>query len=65
MPERFSPSDLSVEENLQFFATLFHTTIKENYHLIDDIYRQIEPFKNVVPAPSQVDETEAGTGAAH
>ena len=46
MPERFSLyQDLSVEENLQFFATLFHTTIKENYHLISDIYRQIEPFK--------------------
>ena len=46
MPERFSLyQDLSVEENLQFFATLFHTTIEENYHLISDIYRQIEPFK--------------------
>jgi ABC-type multidrug transport system ATPase subunit len=47
MPEHFSLyQDLSVEENLQFFATLFHTTIRENYHLIKDIYQQIEPFKN-------------------
>ena len=46
MPGRFSLyQDLSVEENLQFFATLFNTTIKENYHLIRDIYSQIEPFK--------------------
>ncbi len=46
MPGRFSLyQDLSVEENLQFFATIFGTTIQENYHLIKDIYRQIEPFK--------------------
>lgn len=46
MPGRFSLyQDLSVEENLQFFATLFNTTIEENYHLIKDIYRHIEPFK--------------------
>lgn len=46
MPGRFSLyQDLSVEENLQFFATLFNTTIEENYHLIKDIYSQIEPFK--------------------
>jgi len=38
--------DLTVEENLNFFATLFNTTIEENYHLIKDIYQQIEPFKN-------------------
>lgn len=47
MPGRFSLySDLTVEENLNFFATVFKTTIKENYHLIKDIYSQIEPFKN-------------------
>jgi ABC-type multidrug transport system ATPase subunit len=47
MPGRFSLyQDLSVEENLQFFATIFNTTIQENYHLIKDIYQHIEPFKN-------------------
>jgi ABC-2 type transport system ATP-binding protein len=46
MPGRFSLyQDLSVEENLEFFATVFVTTIEENYHLIKDIYIQIEPFK--------------------
>lgn len=46
MPGRFSLyHDLSVEENLDFFATLFHTTVEENYHLIKDIYLQLEPFK--------------------
>lgn len=47
MPGRFSLyQDLSVEENLKFFASSFKTTIKENYYLIEDIYKQIEPFKN-------------------
>jgi len=47
MPGRFSLYlDLTVEENLNFFATVFNTTITENYHLIKDIYQQIEPFKN-------------------
>lgn len=47
MPGRFSLyQDLSIEENLQFFASVFNTTIKENYDLIKDIYTQIEPFKN-------------------
>jgi ABC-type multidrug transport system ATPase subunit len=46
MPGRFSLyQDLSIEENLNFFATVFNTTVAENYHLIEDIYVQIEPFK--------------------
>jgi ABC-2 type transport system ATP-binding protein len=47
MPERFSLyQDLSVKENLNFFATVFGTTVEENYNLIRDIYIRIEPFKN-------------------
>lgn len=47
MPGRFSLyQDLSVEENLNFFASVFGTTVEENYDLIRDIYYQIEPFKN-------------------
>ena len=46
MPGHFSLyQDLSVEENLNFFATVFGTTVEENYDLIKDIYYQIEPFK--------------------
>lgn len=46
MPGKFSLyQDLSIEENLQFFATVFNTTVEKNYHLIEDIYVQIEPFK--------------------
>lgn len=47
MPGRFSLyQTMTVEENLDFFATLFRTTIVENYDLIKDIYSQIEPFKD-------------------
>src|SRR6185295_9716358 len=47
MPGRFSLyQDLTIEENLEFFATIFNTTIKDNYDLIKDIYSQIEPFKD-------------------
>lgn len=47
MPGKFSLyQDLTVEENLNFFATIFGTTIETNYDLIKDIYIQIEPFKD-------------------
>ncbi len=47
MPGTFSLyQDLSVEENLKFFASIFNTTPEQNYHLIKDIYQQIEPFKD-------------------
>jgi len=46
MPGRFSLyQDLTVEENLDFYATVFGTTVSENYDLISDIYSHIEPFK--------------------
>lgn len=46
MPGRFSLyQDLTVEENLHFFASIFNTTVAENEHLIRDIYRQIAPFR--------------------
>jgi ABC-type multidrug transport system ATPase subunit len=46
MPGRFSLyMDLSVEENLAFYARVFGTTIEENFDLVRDIYEQIEPFK--------------------
>lgn len=47
MPGRFSLYlDMTVKENIEFFATIFGTTIDENYYLIKDIYQQIEPFKD-------------------
>src|SRR3569623_1155493 len=47
MPGRFSLyPDLTVEKNLTFFATIFGTTIQQNYSLIREIYVQLEPFKN-------------------
>ena len=46
MPGKFSLyQDLSVEENLSFYATIFDTTVEANYHLIKDIYDQLAPFK--------------------
>ena len=45
MPGRFSLyQDLSVKENMDYFATLFGTTVRENYGTIKEIYSQIEPF---------------------
>jgi len=47
MPGKFSLyQDLSIQENLEFFATIFNTSIQKNYQLIKDIYTQIEPFKD-------------------
>ncbi len=47
MPGRFSLyQDLTVEENIRFFASVFGTTAEENYQMIEPVYRQIEPFKN-------------------
>jgi len=47
VPGKFSLyQDLTVEENLKLFATIFDTTLKENYYLIKDVYKMLEPFKN-------------------
>lgn len=51
MPGKFSLyPDLTVEENLNFFATVFGTTIEENYDLIKDVYHMLEPFKSRLSA---------------
>jgi ABC-type multidrug transport system ATPase subunit len=47
MPGKFSLyQDLTIAENIHFFATVFGTTLEENYDQVKDIYQQIEPFKN-------------------
>lgn len=46
MPERFSLyGDLSIEENLNFFASLFSGKIEDNFEMIEPIYKQIAPFR--------------------
>jgi len=47
MPGKFSLyQDLTITENLDFFATIFNTTVSENLDIIDEIYTQLEPFKH-------------------
>ncbi|MDZ7719335.1 MAG: ABC transporter ATP-binding protein [Balneolaceae bacterium] len=47
MPGKFSLyQDLSVEENIRFFASVFGTTLEQNYDLVKPIYKQLQPFKN-------------------
>ena len=55
MPGRFSLyMDLSVEENLEFYATVFGTSVRANYDLIRDVYRHIEPFRKRLDRKSVV-----------
>ncbi|WP_315821897.1 ATP-binding cassette domain-containing protein [Paraflavitalea speifideaquila] len=62
MPGRFSLyQDLTVAENMEFFATIFNTSIEENYDLVKDIYSQIEPFKDRRAGKLSGDEAKAGT----
>lgn len=62
MPERFSLyQDLTVEENLRFFATVFHTTVEENYERIRAIYEQIAPLQ-ATSGSCIVGRNEAETG---
>ena len=47
MPEKFSLyQDLTVKENLEFFASLFGVSVQKNFDLIAPIYRQLEQFPN-------------------
>lgn len=47
MPGKFSLyQDLTIQENMEFFASVFNTTIRENYELVEPIYRQLEKFKD-------------------
>jgi ABC-type multidrug transport system ATPase subunit len=66
MPGKFSLyQDLTIAENLTFFATIFGTTLEENYDAIKEIYVQIEPFKIEEQAPFWWNEAEASFVLIH